>query len=60
MTNQSTVFYKLTKSQVRTLDLDTRADQPSVTSVLWGAGDCCPALTGRVDGTVNIYTLLTQ
>ena len=43
----------------RTLAL-TKADAGAVTSVLWGSGDCCPALTGHEDGTVSIHTLLAQ
>ena len=43
----------------RTLVL-TKAEAGAVTSVLWGSGDCCPALTGHEDGTVSIHTLLAQ
>ena len=43
----------------RTLAL-TKAEAGPVTSVLWGSGDCCPALTGHRDGTVSIHTLLAQ
>jgi len=43
----------------RTLAL-ARGEAGAVTSLLWGSGDCCPALTGHEDGTVSIFTLLAQ
>ena len=44
----------------RTLALTKVEEAGAVTSVLWGSGDCCPALTGHQDGAVSIYTLLAQ
>ena len=44
----------------RTLALTKVEEAGAVTSVLWGSGDCCPALTGHEDGAISINTLLAQ
>jgi len=38
----------------------TRGDTCQVSSVLWSSGDCVPALCGLKDGSVKIFTLLSQ
>jgi len=38
----------------------SRGETSQVSSVLWSSGDCIPALCGLTDGSVKIFTLLSQ
>ena len=38
----------------------SRGETSQVSSVLWSSGDCIPVLCGLTDGSVKIFTLLSQ